>query len=78
MRGSSKHLMAAATLVAGLVSSTQASALECSSEFQIQQTFANGAAWEMCFEEQQREGMVLRDIHYTTTCLLYTSDAADE
>ena len=51
---------------AALLFAGEASALECSTEFQIQQSFANGAEWEMCFEEQQREGMVLRDIHYTS------------
>jgi len=44
----------------------EAAALECSTQFQIQQNFGNGAQWEMCFEEQQREGIVLRDISYTS------------
>jgi len=52
--------------VASLMFAGEAAALECSTQFQIQQSFANGAEWEMCFEEQQREGMVLRDIHYTS------------
>jgi len=41
-------------------------ALECSEQFQVRQSFANGAAWEMCWEEQSREGMVLRDVTYTS------------
>ena len=43
-----------------------ASALDCSEQFQVRQSFANGAAWEMCWEEQSREGMVLRDVTYTS------------
>gem|GEM_PF-1261023 len=51
---------------ATLLFAGEAAALECSAQFQIQQSFANGAQWEMCFEEQQREGIVLRDINYTS------------
>ena len=51
---------------ASLLFAGEAAALECSAQFQIQQSFANGAEWEMCFEEQQREGIVLRDITYTS------------
>ena len=61
-----KKIACAAIALASLFSASQASALECSAEFQIQQSFANGAAWEMCFEEQSREGIVLRDINYTS------------
>ena len=74
MRGSTVSVRAAVTrlvvtafaFLAVASFSVGAAALECSSEFQVQQTFANGAAWEMCWEEQNREGMVLRDINYTT------------
>lgn len=58
-------ILAAATLCCSMFVSTGAAALECSAAFQVQQSFANGAAWEMCWEEQNREGMVLRDITYT-------------
>ena len=43
-----------------------AAPLACSAEYQVQQTFANGAAWDMCWERRSREGIVLRQIHYTT------------
>ncbi|MFK7912347.1 MAG: putative Ig domain-containing protein [Pseudomonadales bacterium] len=40
--------------------------LNCSVEYQVQQTFANGASWDMCWERRSREGIVFKDVHYTT------------
>jgi len=67
----SNGALARARVGAGLLASlclfaTDVSALECSEPFQVRQSFANGAAWEMCWEEQAREGMVLRDVTYTS------------
>lgn len=61
-----KGLVSGVLFAISLVASSGVAALECSAEFQIQQLFANGAAWEMCWEEQSREGMVLRDLTYTS------------
>ena len=99
------HLFMAVMLlnvVAGVLSPQHSeAALSCPAEFQITETFDNGASWEMCWEARQRENIVLSEISYTPTggslfpvlselrlaqlhvayddsCLLYTSDAADE
>ncbi len=40
--------------------------LNCSSNYQISHTFSNGASWDMCWERQDREGIMYGDIHYTT------------
>ena len=39
--------------------------LPCSGEFLIDHTFTSGSRWEMCFEERDREGIVLSEAHYT-------------
>ncbi len=41
--------------------------LGCSEEFKIEHQFANGAEWEMCWEERLNEGIVYYDIYYTTS-----------
>jgi len=66
MSGFIRKASAMLLFAGGIAIANPASALECSTQFQIQQSFANGAQWEMCWEEQNREGMVLRDIHYTS------------
>ncbi len=40
-------------------------ALSCPVDFQITETFDNGASWEMCWEARQRENIVLSEISYT-------------
>lgn len=57
-------------LVVGLTSGamlpkTSAAALSCPAEFQITESFDNGASWEMCWEARQRENIVLSEISYT-------------
>lgn len=37
----------------------------CSDEFYIDQTFPNGARWDMCWEHKQREGIILNKVYYT-------------
>jgi len=38
---------------------------QCSGEASINETFSNGARWEMCWESRIRENLVLSDVHYT-------------
>lgn len=49
-------------LVAG-----QASAATCNNASNIQRSFANGSTWDFCWEFDSNVGIVLSDIHYTTT-----------
>lgn len=65
-RTAARSFVAALFVIGCMLVSSGASALDCSSAYQVQQSFANGAAWEMCWEEQAREGMVLRDVTYTS------------
>jgi primary-amine oxidase len=37
----------------------------CSDDYYINVTMSNGARWDMCWEERNREGIVLHKIHYT-------------
>ncbi|HPY41237.1 MAG TPA: hypothetical protein PLM98_12020, partial [Thiolinea sp.] len=37
----------------------------CSDAYYIDATLANGARWDMCWEQRNREGIVLHKIHYT-------------
>lgn len=37
----------------------------CSDEYSIDVSLANGARWDMCWEQRNREGIVLHKIHYT-------------
>ncbi len=37
----------------------------CSDEYYINVTLANGARWDMCWEQRNREGIVLHKVHYT-------------
>ena len=39
--------------------------LSCGIQNQISQQFTNGAVWDMCWERRAREGIVLREVHYT-------------
>jgi len=41
------------------------SQLQCPVEFQITESFSNGASWEMCWEARKRENIVLSQITYT-------------
>lgn len=47
-------------------SAAQGARLCSNSTFMISETLPNGARWDMCWEERNREGVVLRNIHYTT------------
>jgi primary-amine oxidase len=38
----------------------------CSTAFRIEQTFASGSRWTMCFEIRNDEGLVIRNARYTT------------
>ncbi len=50
----------------GFSASIQAQAtLNCSASYQISHSFANGAQWDMCWERQNREGIIYSDIYYT-------------
>ncbi len=42
-----------------------AAAGNCSGPFTIDETLANGARWQMCWETRSREGIVFHDITYT-------------
>lgn len=44
---------------------TMAARSDCSSNFAVDVTLANGARWEMCWEARAREGIVLHNIYYT-------------
>lgn len=37
----------------------------CSDEYYINVTLSNGARWDMCWEQRNREGIVLHKVHYT-------------
>lgn len=37
----------------------------CSDEYYINVSLANGARWDMCWEQRNREGVVLHKIHFT-------------
>ncbi len=37
----------------------------CSDDYYINVTLANGARWDMCWEQRNREGVMLHKIHYT-------------
>ena len=37
----------------------------CSGSFYIDETLPNGGRWQMCWEHQDREGIVYRDVYYT-------------
>ena len=61
-----KLIVASAVLLLAFAGDADAQALNCSSAYQISQTFENGARWEMCWERRNREGIVYHDVHYTT------------
>lgn len=37
----------------------------CSANFFVDQTLSNGARWQLCWEQRNLDGIVLRDIYYT-------------
>lgn len=37
----------------------------CSASFFVDQTLSNGARWQLCWEQRNLDGIVLRDIYYT-------------
>jgi primary-amine oxidase len=37
----------------------------CSAPYLVDQTFANGARWQLCWEHRSLDGIVLRDIYFT-------------
>ena len=45
--------------------STANAAANCSDAYYIDETLPNGARWDMCWEHRNREGIVLKFIHYT-------------
>lgn len=38
----------------------------CQNQQQISQTFVNGSKWELCWEHKNKEGIILKDIFFTT------------
>ena len=72
MKRSARSLIHLCTLASGLTAvactpiPALAQELACSAEFLIDETLANGARWEFCWEHRNREGIVYLDIHYTT------------
>lgn len=39
----------------------------CAAPWRVDQTLANGARWQMCWERRLREGIVLQDVFFTNT-----------
>ncbi len=39
--------------------------LDCSGSQRVEQSFANGAKWSLCWENRSREGIIYSDIHYS-------------
>lgn len=37
----------------------------CSDDYYVDVTLANGARWDLCWEQRNREGIVLHKVHYT-------------
>lgn len=60
-------LLACCYIVFGSEDARASGPLNCSTNYEIRQAFANGAEWEMCWERRNREGVVFFDVHYTTT-----------
>jgi len=55
-----------AIVLAALLAGGAASAITCpGGSFAIDETLATGARWEMCWEDLDAEGVVLRDVHFT-------------
>ena len=40
-------------------------AANCSAPYLVDQTFANGARWQLCWEQRNLDGIVLRDVYFT-------------
>jgi len=47
------------------ISDSQAQNLNCSGSQRVEQSFANGAKWSLCWENRSREGIVYKDIYYS-------------
>jgi len=47
------------------ISSAEAQTLNCSGPQRVEQSFANGARWSMCWENRSREGIVFKDVYYS-------------
>ncbi len=45
--------------------STAQPGANCSASFFVDQTLRNGARWQLCWEQRNLDGIVLRDIYYT-------------
>lgn len=61
-----RAVVALAFAVAALTTGPAALAITCpSGSFPIDETLTTGTRWEMCWEEQDAEGVVLRDVHVT-------------
>ena len=58
-------LLGAAVPVALNVAADAALDFNCSVEYQVDHTMANGARWQMCWERRDAEGIVLHDVTYT-------------
>jgi primary-amine oxidase len=58
-------LLAGAVPVALNLAADAAGSLNCSSGYQVDETLTNGARWQMCWERQLNEGIVLHDVTYT-------------
>lgn len=58
-------LLAAAVPVAIHAAGAAGPELACSSGFSVDQTFDNGATWELCWTKVAREGIVLHQVTYT-------------
>lgn len=57
-------LLAAAVPVAVNLADA-AGSFTCSGSYQVDETLANGARWQMCWERRAHEGIVLHDVTYT-------------
>lgn len=51
--------------VSGLHNGAQAQNLDCSGAQRVEQSFANGAKWSLCWDNRSREGIIYSDIHYS-------------
>ncbi len=68
-RGRTVALLLATVLLAGAVpvalrAADASGTFSCNTGY-VDETLANGARWQLCLEERQREGIVLHDVTYT-------------
>lgn len=57
-------LLSVTLLRSSLPSGAQAGA-DCSAPYLVNKTFANGARWQLCWEQRNLDGIVLRDVYFT-------------